>query len=135
MSSETKPQCVLMSTEVELYVGSLQTFPIEEIASKKWFSQHEMIEKLNMQAIISASSNETEYVKDALVTLDKVWKIMIIILIWGNETELLNFKDACFDSPINRQWALVRESFCQTVWNRFPSEKFLYHLFNGNLIF
>lgn len=64
--------CVLMSTEVELYVGSLQTFPIEEIASKKWFSQHEMIEKLNMQAVISASANETEYVKDALVTLDKV---------------------------------------------------------------
>lgn len=64
--------CVLMSTEVDLYVGSLQTFPIEEIASKKWFSQHEMIEKLNMQAILSASSNETEYVKDALVTLEKV---------------------------------------------------------------
>lgn len=69
---ESSGGCVLMSTEVELYVGSLQTFPIEEIASKKWFSQHEMIEKLNMQAVISASANETEYVKDALVTLDKV---------------------------------------------------------------
>lgn len=31
-----------------------------------------MIEKLNMQAILSASSNENEYVKDALVTYDKV---------------------------------------------------------------
>lgn len=72
--------CVLMSTEVELYVGSLQTFPIEEIASKKWFSQHEIIEKLNMQAVISASANETEYVKDALVTLDKVGLKVLITL-------------------------------------------------------
>lgn len=31
-----------------------------------------MIEKLNMQAILSASSNETEYVKDALITLEKL---------------------------------------------------------------
>lgn len=31
-----------------------------------------MIEKLNMQAVLSASANETEYVKDALVTFDKV---------------------------------------------------------------
>ena len=33
-----------------------------------------MIEKLNMQAIISASSNETEYVKDSLLTFEKVWE-------------------------------------------------------------
>jgi hypothetical protein len=38
----------------------------------RWSTQREMIEKLNMQAIISASANETEYVKDSLVTFDKV---------------------------------------------------------------
>lgn len=65
-------QQVLVSTEVDMYVENLQAFSIEEIGSKKWFNQHEMIEKLNMQAIISASSNETEYVKDALLTFEKV---------------------------------------------------------------
>ena len=31
-----------------------------------------MIEKLNMQALLSDSSNETEYVKDSLLTYEKV---------------------------------------------------------------
>ena len=38
----------------------------------RWSSQHEMLEKLNMQAILSASSNETEYVKDSIITFEKV---------------------------------------------------------------
>lgn len=39
----------------------------------RWSSQHEMIEKLNMQAVLSASAHENEYVKDALVTYEKVF--------------------------------------------------------------
>ena len=31
-----------------------------------------MLEKLNMQAVISANANETEYVKEALLTFDKM---------------------------------------------------------------
>ena len=41
-------------------------------SNTSWSSQHEMIEKLNMQAILSASSHETEYVKDSLITFEKV---------------------------------------------------------------
>ena len=44
-----------------------------------------MIEKLNMQAILSASSNETEYVKDALVTFEKMPVIiheLIAVELW-----------------------------------------------------
>lgn len=40
--------------------------------SLRWSNQREMLEKLNMQAVLSASSNETEYVKDSLVTYEKV---------------------------------------------------------------
>ena len=74
MSDNTKTDAgyVLLSTEVELYVEALKTFPIEEIGSAKWTTQREMIEKLNMQAILSASSNETEYVKESLLTFEKV---------------------------------------------------------------
>jgi zinc finger MYND domain-containing protein 10 len=63
---------VLLSTEVELYVQALQAFPIEELGSKKWSSQREMLEKLNMQAILSATQNENEYVKESFVTYEKV---------------------------------------------------------------
>jgi hypothetical protein len=35
-------------------------------------TQHEHLEKLNMQAILSASANETEYVKDSIVSYEKV---------------------------------------------------------------
>lgn len=69
---DSKPSCVLMSTEVDMYVSALQTFGIDEIGSKKWSGQREMLEKLNMQAVLSASAKENEYVKDALITYEKV---------------------------------------------------------------
>ncbi len=41
-----------------------------------------MIEKLNIQAVISASANETEYVKDSLIEFEKVcFKKLCILLI------------------------------------------------------
>lgn len=38
----------------------------------RWFRQHEYVEKLNMQAILSASSGHDEYVKELLVAHGKV---------------------------------------------------------------
>jgi len=38
----------------------------------RWNKQHEYIEKLNMQALLSASAQEEEFVKETLITLDKV---------------------------------------------------------------
>ncbi|XP_020609898.1 zinc finger MYND domain-containing protein 10-like [Orbicella faveolata] len=40
---------VLLATEAELYIEELKTYPLKEIGSPKWMSQHEFIEKLNMQ--------------------------------------------------------------------------------------
>ena len=37
-----------------------------------WTRQHEHIEKLNMQAAISASAHEDEFVKESLISLGKV---------------------------------------------------------------
>lgn len=71
---------VLLSTEVELYVQALQAFPIEELGTKKWSSQREMLEKLNMQAILSATQNENEYVKESFVTYEKVRVVLEISL-------------------------------------------------------
>ena len=66
---------VLLSTEVELYVQALQAYCIDDLGSKRWSSQREMLEKLNIQAILSATQNETEYVKDSLVTFEKVFRL------------------------------------------------------------
>ncbi|KAK2563462.1 Zinc finger MYND domain-containing protein 10 [Acropora cervicornis] len=63
---------VLFATEAELFIEQLKTYPLKEIGSAKWMSQHEFIEKLNMQAIISASSQTDEFVKEFLITLEKI---------------------------------------------------------------
>ncbi|XP_068701854.1 zinc finger MYND domain-containing protein 10-like [Montipora foliosa] len=63
---------VLLATEAELYIEQLKTYPLKEIGSSKWMAQHEFIEKLNMQAIISASSQTDEFVKELLITLEKI---------------------------------------------------------------
>ena len=39
----------------------------------RWRQQHEYIEKLNMQAVLSASQQEDEFVKEFLMTYEKVW--------------------------------------------------------------
>ena len=38
----------------------------------RWHTQHEYIEKLNMQAILDANRNTHEYVREAIVNNDKV---------------------------------------------------------------
>ena len=43
-----------------------------------------MFEKLNMQAVLSASANETEYVRDSLVTFEKV-RINLCFHFFGTE--------------------------------------------------
>ncbi len=91
------PSVVLLSTEVELYVQALKAFDIEEITSKRWDSQHEMIEKLNMQAVLSASTNETEYVKDALITYEKVTILISIDLYVFNIFQFNMIEDASSD--------------------------------------
>nr|CAB3267960.1 zinc finger MYND domain-containing protein 10-like [Phallusia mammillata] len=65
-------QQVLMSVEAEALIEALEVFPIKNIGSPKWQKQHEYIEKLNMQALLSASAQEEEFVKETLITLGKV---------------------------------------------------------------
>ncbi|XP_040264492.1 zinc finger MYND domain-containing protein 10 isoform X2 [Bufo bufo] len=63
---------VLLYGEAEGMVRSLQTSPLRDTGSGGWLRQHEYIEKLNMQAILSASTGQEEMIKDLLVTHRKV---------------------------------------------------------------
>jgi len=38
----------------------------------RWRQQHEYLEKLNMQALLNASQNEDEFVKEFLINHEKV---------------------------------------------------------------
>ncbi len=38
----------------------------------RWTQQHEYLEKLNIQAVVNASQDEDEFVKEFLITHDKV---------------------------------------------------------------
>jgi hypothetical protein len=65
----------------------------------RWFRQHEYIEKLNMQAILNASSTATqdEFVKELLVSLGKVitvfYKVRLAITCTGVLCRLRFFMD------------------------------------------
>jgi len=81
-------QIVLLSTEVDAFVEALEPFELEDIGKPRyknnsiihlslifvlrWHTQHEYIEKLNMQAILDANRNTHEYVREAIVNNDKV---------------------------------------------------------------
>ncbi|XP_071016610.1 zinc finger MYND domain-containing protein 10 [Oncorhynchus clarkii lewisi] len=78
---------VLFPGEAEGYVQNLETFSLRDIGSPRWFRQHEYIEKLNMQAILNASSTATqdEFVKELLVSLGKIPTLvheMILVELW-----------------------------------------------------
>ncbi|KAJ0039414.1 hypothetical protein NL108_015163, partial [Boleophthalmus pectinirostris] len=53
-----------------------------------WFKQHEYIEKLNMQAIVSATAKHDEFVKELLVSHGKIAVLvheMILIEVWKHK--------------------------------------------------
>ena len=63
---------VLLSTEVDAFVQALESFELEDVGQPRWHTQHEYVEKLNMQAILDASRNTHEYVREAIINDDKV---------------------------------------------------------------
>ncbi|KAM9757948.1 zinc finger MYND domain-containing protein 10 isoform 2-T2 [Menidia menidia] len=76
---------VLLPVEAEGFIQSLETFSLKEVGSKRWFKQHEYIEKLNMQAILNASAMHDEFVNELLVSLGKIPILiheMILVEVW-----------------------------------------------------
>ncbi|CAL9704879.1 unnamed protein product [Knipowitschia caucasica] len=79
---------VVLPVEAEGFVQGLKTFSLKDVGSAGWFKQHEYIEKMNMQAILSATAMHDEFVKDLLVSHGKIAVLiheMILIEIWKNK--------------------------------------------------
>ncbi|XP_072328253.1 zinc finger MYND domain-containing protein 10 isoform X2 [Scyliorhinus torazame] len=76
---------VLLPVEAAGYAQSLQEFPLKDIGSARWFRQHEYIEKLNMQAIIDATAEQDEFVKETIYAHGKVPTLiheLIAVEVW-----------------------------------------------------
>ena len=71
--------------EAECLVSKLRVIDIEKIGSFPWMSQHESLEKLNIQCHASAQSKHDEYVVNEIITQDKLSTIiynMVTLEIW-----------------------------------------------------
>ncbi|XP_067319723.1 zinc finger MYND domain-containing protein 10 isoform X2 [Anolis sagrei] len=82
---EPFPADLLLPGEVEALVESLRTFQLREIGSHRWLRQHEYIEKLNMQAILSASAGHEQLLTELLVNNAKIPTLiqeLITVEIW-----------------------------------------------------
>uniref|UniRef100_A0A1A8J3F8 Zinc finger MYND domain-containing protein 10 n=2 Tax=Nothobranchius kuhntae TaxID=321403 RepID=A0A1A8J3F8_NOTKU len=76
---------VILPVEAEGFIQSLETFSVKDLGSSRWFRQHEYIEKLNMQAILNASTMHDEYINELLVSLGKIPVLvheMILVEVW-----------------------------------------------------
>ncbi|KAI0223920.1 Zinc finger MYND domain-containing protein 10 [Lamellibrachia satsuma] len=74
-----------MPGEAEGYIESLQATDLKDIGGPKWRQQQERIEKLNIQAAVSATLQEEEFVKEFLASYDKVSVLvaeLITIEVW-----------------------------------------------------
>ncbi|KAJ8047698.1 Zinc finger MYND domain-containing protein 10 [Holothuria leucospilota] len=78
---KTPHQQVLLPVEAEGFVESLEVLKVKDIGSPKWQKQHEYLEKLNMQAVVNASANEDEFIKELLISREKIPVLITDLLI------------------------------------------------------
>ncbi|XP_034963950.1 zinc finger MYND domain-containing protein 10 isoform X1 [Zootoca vivipara] len=79
---------VLLPGEAEALVESLKNFQLRDIGNYGWIRQHEHIEKLNMQAILSASAGHEQLLTELLVNNGKIPVLieeLITVEIWKHK--------------------------------------------------
>lgn len=76
---------VILPEEYDLFVENLQKYQVIDIGSNRWIETHEILLKLNQQAILEASTYREELVKELLVAGEKLPILVheaFCILIW-----------------------------------------------------
>lgn len=79
---------VIPTTEIDYYVNSLRKFPLHEIGTKLWFEIHEILLKINQQAILECSEYREELIKELLVINNKLPILVheiFCVLIWRTQ--------------------------------------------------
>lgn len=76
---------VILPEEFDLFAENLQKYQVIDIGSNRWIESHEILLKLNQQAILEASTYREELVKELLVLGEKLPILVheaFCILIW-----------------------------------------------------
>eukprot|EP00794_Sanderia_malayensis_P007456 gene7455-8278_t len=74
---------ILSHAEADMYIEALQTVSVSDIGNQRWRTQHEYIEKLNMQAVLNASTNTEEFIQEALISHNKVRTFFCVLQVSG----------------------------------------------------
>ena len=72
---------LLMAHEAERMVESLRTFTIDDVGSAPWMKQREALERLNVQAHHNAVNHTDEFVKEFLISHDKIHVLVHELLV------------------------------------------------------
>ncbi|KAL7058926.1 hypothetical protein AAHC03_013600 [Spirometra sp. Aus1] len=65
-------RCILYPSEAEAYIESLTFYDFDAYGCKVWYRQHAYLDKLNMQAVVSARSGGDEFIKEFVLTHQKI---------------------------------------------------------------
>jgi hypothetical protein len=63
---------LLLASEAEIIVENLRVHDIDQVGTSKWLEQQEWVQKLNVQSHHNATSHADEFVKNFLVSYDKL---------------------------------------------------------------
>uniref|UniRef100_A0A182N3V6 MYND-type domain-containing protein n=1 Tax=Anopheles dirus TaxID=7168 RepID=A0A182N3V6_9DIPT len=90
--------CAVFPDEIDAFVGSIRPFQVEDIGSKSWIEQHEVLLKLCQQACIEATTKQEEVVKERLIVEEKITTLiheLHSVRVWREEVlpRLLALKD------------------------------------------
>jgi hypothetical protein len=104
---------IIQPSEAERYIEKLQKFQIEQVGSSDWLNQHQMLEKLNLQAHQSAKSNSDEFILELLLTYNKIPIIiynLLIIEIWKEYIYPILFNNLSNNNLIRVYFILYHEA-------------------------
>lgn len=63
---------VVQPEECDFFVESIKQFQVVDVGSKRWLELHEILIKLNQQAVLEASEYREEVIKELLISHNKV---------------------------------------------------------------
>jgi zinc finger MYND domain-containing protein 10 len=75
----------LVAPEAERIVEGLRTYNVDQIGSDQWMEQQGWVEKLNLQSHHNAQCHADEFVKDFLVSYDKITVLvheLLLMEVW-----------------------------------------------------
>eukprot|EP00227_Mantoniella_beaufortii_P000577 CAMPEP_0197611384 /NCGR_PEP_ID=MMETSP1326-20131121/55248_1 /TAXON_ID=1155430 /ORGANISM="Genus nov. species nov., Strain RCC2288" /LENGTH=573 /DNA_ID=CAMNT_0043180021 /DNA_START=209 /DNA_END=1926 /DNA_ORIENTATION=- len=109
----------IIASEAERMIEQLKTFGIEDVGSPAWTTQREALERLNVQAHHNAVTYSDEFVKEMLISHDKVGVLvheLLVIEAW-KEKVFPHFGAAALDQGMTNMNAYLAHYFEATVCN------------------